>query len=121
MTRRLLVLLVALGTVLAFAAPSMGDTYRIKARGEPGTFRWRPAEQHGSKGDRIVWKNPTDVAHTVTAYSNNWSKDVTVRPGERVSKRFRRKGAYLYRCTRPGHSTLSGGDCNGMCGKIHIM
>lgn len=121
MTRRLLVLLVALAAVFAFAAPSMGDTYRIKARGEPGTFRWRPAEQHGSKGDRIVWKNPTDVAHTVTAYSNNWSKDVTVRPGERVSKRFRRKGAYLYRCTRPGHSTLSGGDCNGMCGKIHIM
>ena len=121
MARRLLVLLVALGAVFAFAAPSLGDTYRVKASGEPGSFRWQPAERHANVGDRIVWKNPTGVAHTVTAYSNNWSKNVTIPPGERASQRFRRKGAYLYRCTRPGHSTLENGQCTGMCGKIHVM
>lgn len=121
MRRRLLVLLVAFGAVFAFAAPSMGDTLRVRAVGEPGTFRWMPAERHASKGDRVVWRNPTDATHIVRAYSNNWDKNATVESGQTTSKRFRRKGVYLYRCTRPGHSTLANGECTGMCGKIHVM
>lgn len=121
MTGKLIVLAVAAASIFAFAAPSLGDTFRIKATGEPGTFRWMPNDRHASRGDRIVWRNPTGNAHTVTAYSNNWDKNVTIAPGERTSKRFRRRGEYLYRCTRPGHSTLSGGECNGMCGRIHVM
>lgn len=121
MTRKLIVLALAAVSIFAFAAPSLGDTQRVRAAGEPGSFRWMPAERHASRGDRVVWRNPTENTHTVVAYSRNWDKKATVRSGERTSKRFRRTGVYLYRCTRPGHSTLSGGDCTGMCGKIHVM
>ncbi len=120
-SRRILVAVLAL--VLVFvAAPAPADTFRVKARGDaPGNFRWRPAFQHINKGDRIVWKNPTSTSHTVTAYGDNWSKNTTIGSGDKASKRFRQKGTYRYRCTRVGHSSLSGGECEGMCGTIHVM
>ena len=122
MVRKLAVLAMATASVFAFAAPSMGDTFRVKATGDsPANFRWEPAQRHISKGDKIVWRNPTGATHTVTAYSDNWSKNATVASGERTRKIFRRRGRYNYRCTQPGHSTLSGGTCTGMCGQIHVM
>ncbi|MFN2525119.1 MAG: plastocyanin/azurin family copper-binding protein [Actinomycetota bacterium] len=116
---RIVVALLAATALLVFAAPSQGDTFRIKAAGSKSEgWDWRPDFKGISKGDRIVWRNPTAVKHTVTAYKGPWSKDTVVGPGETTRKRFRKNGAYYYRCKI--HSTMSDGVCSGMCGHIHV-
>jgi plastocyanin len=114
------VLVIALS--LAWLVPaSVADTVRVRATGSASEgWRWRPATRHAAKGDRVVWRNPTDRTHTVTAYSNNWSKNTQVGSGERTSKKFRRTGTYKYRCMVLGHSSLKNGRCTGMCGKIVV-
>ncbi len=115
MKRRAVVLILALAAVVALAGPSPADTLRVRATSQN---TWNPDFRHINPGDRIVWKNPTSRRHTVTAYSGGWSKDTTIRPGERTRFTFRSTGSYLYRCTR--HSSLVNGECNGMCGEIHV-
>ena len=121
MTKRLMVLALAVAAVFVFAAPSLGDTYRFRASGTGSGSTWQPDTRHAARGDRIVWKNPTNAAHNVVAYSNNWEKDTFLNPGERTSKRFRRAGTYKFRCTLNGHSHLAdNGACHGMCGKVVV-
>ncbi|HEV3472524.1 MAG TPA: plastocyanin/azurin family copper-binding protein [Actinomycetota bacterium] len=111
----------ALGLVALLASTAPGATFRVRASGSPGSFAWDPDFRHITKGNRIKWTNPTDYTHRVVAYKGRWSKRTTIAPGEATTKRFRRAGAYYYRCTRTGHSTLSSdGTCNGMCGEIHV-
>lgn len=110
-------LVAAVGTV----GPVAADTYRVKAAGsESEGWKWRPATVHAAAGDRVVWRNPTDETHTVTAYGRGWSKNVTLSPGERTRKRFRNAGTFKFRCTVQGHSALSDGRCVGMCGKVRV-
>lgn len=120
--RRLVIALVlALGVLALLPASSPGATFRVRASGSPGTFAWDPDFRHITKGNRIKWTNPTDYSHRVVAYKGAWSKETTIAPGESTTKRFRRAGSYKYRCTFPGHSTLSAdGTCSGMCGTIHV-
>jgi plastocyanin len=119
--RRIAAVALSVAAVLALSGTSSGATFRVKAAGDsPTTFKWMPDFRHITKGNRIRWTNPTGATHRVVAYSNNWSKKTAIAPGERTSKVFRRTGSYLYRCTRPGHSTLANGDCSGMCGEIHV-
>lgn len=92
----------------------------IKTKGSPGDFFYEPSVRRIQKGDKIVWKNPGNTTHTVTAYSSNWSKDKTIAPGERIRKVFRKRGVFKFRCKVAGHSSLSGGKCSGMCGKIRV-
>lgn len=121
MLRRFLVLVLAASCVVAFQAPSLGDSYRVRAAGSAGAWEWKPSFRHIVKGDRVVWKNPTSSRHTVKAYSQNWKKNSELEAeGGRTSKRFRKRGTYLYRCTQPGHSSVSSGACEGMCGEIHV-
>ena len=117
-TRRLIVTVVAAGAALGFAAPSLGDTTRLRAVKDGDTYRWNDDFVSVSKGDRVVWKNPTDVNHTVTFYRGPGpDKNTTINPGERPGQKVRKYGAYYYRCKL--HSTLNDGDCNGMCGHVH--
>lgn len=121
---RLLIGAVAAATVLAPAA-SIAETKRFRAAGSVGNWQWEPSVRRIVRGDRIVWRNPTDVTHTVTAYRGRWSKDTRIEPGERTRKRFRRRGVYKFRCTigdgTPlAHSTLEDGDCSGMCGTVRV-
>lgn len=121
-SRRVVVAAAALGLVMAFPGTSMGDSFRVRATGSsPTTFAWDPDYRHIAKGDRVVWKNTTDVRHKVVAYAGPWTKETTIAPGETTAKRFRRTGTYEYRCTRPGHSALADGNCQGMCGTVHVM
>jgi len=121
MRLRLAVISIAALSLAAVPSVAGGDTARIKASGSPGYWKWQPDFKHIYKGDRIVWKNPTSSTHRVTAYSNNWSKDTELSSsGGRTRKTFKKTGQYLYRCTMPGHSTLSGGECEGMCGEVHV-
>ena len=116
-TKRLAVTVVTAGALLGFAAPSLGDTTRIKAIKEGDRYLWNKDFVSISKGDKVVWKNPTGVNHTVTFYKGA-SKNTTIGEGERTSKKFRKRGAFYYRCTI--HSQLNDGECSGMCGHVHV-
>lgn len=116
-TKRLAVSVAAAVAVIGFAAPSLGDTTRIRAVKKDGKWVWNKDFVTINKGDKVVWKNPTDVNHTVTFYEGA-TKNTTINPGERTSKKFTTKGPKYYRCTI--HSTLNGEDCNGMCGHVHV-
>lgn len=116
-TRRLAVTVAAAAAVVGLAAPSLGDTTRIKAVKKDGKFVWNKDFVSIAKGDKVVWRNPTNVKHTVTFYEGA-SKNTTIGPDERTSKKFKTKGAKYYRCRI--HSTLSDGECNGMCGHVHV-
>lgn len=117
MRSRIVVMALAVVSLVAFAGPSTADTFRIRATSDR---EWSKPFKHINKGDRIVWKNPTSGTHTVTAYAGRWNKNATISPGEKTSFKFRRNGSYKYRCTQPGHSSLVNGECNGMCGEIHV-
>lgn len=122
MRRQLVVIALCVAAVAAFQAPAGGDTTRVKAAGSPGNFHWQPDFKHIVKGDKVVWKNPTSSPHTVAAYPENWKKNTTIDAnGGRTAKTFKRRGSYLYRCTQTGHSSVSGGECTGMCGEIHVV
>jgi plastocyanin len=121
---RLLVVAITAGLVLT-PASSLADTKRFRAAGQAGSFRWEPTVRRIAKRDRIVWKNPTGTSHTVTAYGGRWSKNTLLSPGEKTAKRFRRPGVYKFRCTinagtPAAHSTLQGGQCSGMCGRVRV-
>ena len=79
--------------------------------------RWHPATVTISEGTRVTWR-AVDVTHTVTAYGGNWSKNVTISAGEHTRKTFHNAGTFKFRCTI--HSTLSGGNCTGMCGRVEV-
>lgn len=116
-TRRLCVSVAAAVAVVGLAAPSLGDTTRIRAVKRDGKFVWNKDFVSITKGDRVVWKNPTSRNHTVTFYEGA-SKNTTIGPGERTSKKFRSRGPTYYRCTI--HSELNDGECTGMCGHVHV-
>jgi plastocyanin len=114
----------SLAAVLAFsliATPAPADTSKFKAAGAPGSFHWQPDFRHIAKGDKIVWKNPTSATHTVTAWSGDWSMDKTIAPGDTLHKVFKKRGIYDFRCMQPGHSSVTNGECQGMCGEIHVQ
>ena len=115
-----LVMAVALAAAAVLVVPgtSAGETSRIKAAGEPGSFHWKPTSRTIDKGERIVWKNPTSARHSVTAYGNGWSKDAVIGAGEKTGMKFRHTGTFLFRCKF--HSTLTDGNCGGMCGKVTV-
>ncbi len=116
-TKRLAVTVGAAVAVVGLAAPSLGDTTRIKAVKQDGKYVWNKDFVSIAKGDKVVWKNPTSVNHTVTFYEGA-TKNTTINPGERTSKKFKTRGAKYYRCTL--HSQLNDGECTGMCGHVHV-
>ncbi|MEA2579155.1 MAG: Copper binding protein plastocyanin/azurin family [Actinomycetota bacterium] len=113
-TRFALSLVLAASLLLASAGFAQAVTV-IKAT---STRHWNPASATVSKGTKVVWKNPTTLTHTVTAYKGNWSKNATLSSGGHTSFLFSNTGTFKYRCTI--HSTLSNGVCSGMCGKVVV-
>lgn len=115
MTPRLRLLLVAALVLALAAAPALAAPVRVRAT---SNNTWNPFRQFSSRGQRVVWVNPTGVAHTVTAYGGNWRKHARIEPGERTRRVFRRAGRFKYRCRL--HSHLAGTECHGMCGVIRV-
>jgi plastocyanin len=119
--------LVTVLTVTLVAAPmtSYADHTVVKAVETPN--RWDASNEVGAQsyvhvtpGTRVVWRNLADNnnAHDLTAYGRNWDKRVMLQPGEGTAKRFRENGTFKYRCRL--HSRMQGGQCEGMCGVIHV-
>lgn len=113
-TRFIVAALLAATLLLASAGFAQANTI-IRAT---STFHWKPASTSVAKGTKVQWRNPTTATHTVTAYSKNWSKNVTLTSGSRTSFLFKNKGTYKFRCTI--HSTLVNGVCSGMCGVVKV-
>ena len=96
----------------------------IKAvENDSGGWEWAPATVHDAhKGEKAIWRDTSGVSHTVKFYKGKYKGVVLNLPAnESVSKRMRKTGFHRYRCTIPGHSTMVDGDCNGMCGAIHVQ
>ena len=109
----------ALVLVLIFGSLASAGDFRVRAKEvDPNVYRWRPRSLTVPDGSRVVWRI-VDGIHNVTSTSNNWSKaSGNIGEGGRTTFTFNTAGTYRYRCTL--HSTLSGGDCNGMCGKVIV-
>ena len=111
---------VAMGLMLS-VTQSQADSFRVKASGnESEGWTWQPGTRQVNVGDRVVWTNPTDKTHTVSAYGKRWSKNSPVSPGERTKFTFKKTGRFKYRCMTTGHSAMSDGKCAGMCGKVVV-
>ena len=115
MLKRPLVVLMALMVVLAMTGAAEGGTVTVKVGASGSTFS--PKSKSVPKGTKVVWADQGG-SHTVTAYSKNWTKTTHLSGMASTSFTFKSAGVYKYRCTI--HSTLSGGVCSGMCGKITV-
>jgi len=82
-----------------------------------GAGHWSPTTVTISTGDTIKWMAVSNV-HTVTAYGGNWHLNKNLSVGSPVTFRFTHQGTYLFRCSF--HSSLVGGVCSGMCGKVVV-
>lgn len=78
---------------------------------------WSPTTVRISTGDTIKWKAVSGT-HTVTAYGNNWTFNHGLATGQVEDRRFAHAGTFRFRCTI--HSTLTNGQCSGMCGKVVV-
>jgi plastocyanin len=80
---------------------------------------WSPDFLHLTPGDAAVFKNPTEEPHDIKRYKGPWKRGkVFLYPGDTWKKRFKKKGAYKYRCVL--HSQMVDGRCEGMCGVVHV-
>jgi plastocyanin len=111
--RRTLVVIAALSMVFVLASPSHAANKTIRGNNQS----WHPRTVTISEGDKVTWK-AIDTTHTVTAYKGDWTKNVTLSPGEKTHKTFNHSGTYRFRCTI--HSSIVAGKCEGMCGKVKV-
>lgn len=112
----------SLASLLAFGGAAMGAATTIKAKGSPGNYSWDPKSPHVPKGNKVRWKNTTSTSHRMSFYRKRWKgKTFSLPANGTFTKKPRRRGTYIYRCTIPGHSTLSNGNCSGMCGRFHVQ
>lgn len=111
--RRTLVAVAALTTVIVLVSPSQAGNVTVRGNNEA----WHPKTAKISEGEKVTWK-AVDMTHTVTAWKGDWTKNVTLSAGEKTHKTFNNTGTYWFRCTI--HSSLAGGNCDGMCGKVKV-
>ena len=78
---------------------------------------WMPATVRISPGGEIRWKAVSGT-HTVTAYGGNWTFNHSLPTGQVEDRHFAHAGTFRFRCTI--HSTLTNGQCTGMCGKVVV-
>ncbi|MFN2491011.1 MAG: plastocyanin/azurin family copper-binding protein [Actinomycetota bacterium] len=97
-----LVAIVAVAALVLLPQSSRGAKAKFSGSCGGAGCVWTPKVRRIHKGDKIVWKVPVgDTTHTVTARAKGhaWKKDVTLSPGEKTSKVFRKKGRYFFKCT----------------------
>jgi plastocyanin len=79
--------------------------------------QWSPTTVRIARGDVIKWR-AVSGSHTVSAYGGNWAFNRQLPSGAVEDRPFRRAGTFRFRCQF--HSTLTGGQCTGMCGKVVV-
>jgi plastocyanin len=114
MRRRRIITLTALAIVLVAAVPSEG-AFLVRATSTGNRFL--PARADVAQGTRVTWR-AIGGTHTVTAYGGGWSKDTRITAGTQTGFTFQQRGTFRYRCRL--HSSVSGGQCSGMCGRVVV-
>lgn len=122
--------LIALLILVLPALPASAAKSRVKAK--VGQNKWQPVHTYIGRNDIVIFKNPRPQnvskrrVHDVTSIQpKRWKNRLgfrlakTLNPGDKIQKKFRRKGTYRYRCVR--HSAMVDGRCQGMCGFIHVL
>lgn len=122
--------LIAMLMLMIPALPASAAKSRVKAK--VGQNRWQPVHTYIGKRDVVVFKNPRPRnvskrrVHDVTSIQpKRWKNRLgfrlkkTLSPGDKIKRKFRRKGTYRFRCVR--HSAMVDGRCQGMCGFIHVL
>lgn len=112
------VLMVAVFSGVVDASPARGTVTTIQAVGSTYSApHWTPARVKIDPGTKVEWKS-VNYDHVLVAYGDNWTYDRPLAEGTSVTKRFRHRGVFLFRCTI--HSTIVDGHCQGMCGKVVV-
>ena len=121
---RCLLAATVIAAVIMGPAAHAGVTTRVRVT----DYRFRPTPVTIDRGTSVRWRNVTQANdHTVTAYSDNWSKDATIGPGETTGFRFDRRGTYRYYCSLHAHITNDGrcianpGISTRMCGSVVVV
>lgn len=70
--------------------------------------QFKPRNIHVDVGTEVTWTNEDSGAHTVSAASNNWSKDTEVAGGGSTTHTFSESGVYDVYCRFHGSQDLSG-------------
>lgn len=115
MPRRTLLVVLIVGLVVIVLSTAALARVVIRTSGNT----WSPARVTVVRGTRVVWRATTGN-HNVTAYGGNWtfSRAISASGDPTAVKRFRTAGRFRFRCTI--HSTIPGGVCNGMCGRVRV-
>jgi plastocyanin len=116
--RLMIVAVLAASFIPSFSQPASADTFRIRAAGSFPSFNWDPSVRRIHRNDRIRWVNNQGNNHNIRAYGGNWRYRKSLGPGTTRSRRFRRRGTFKFRCAI--HSSISSGQCSGMCGRIRV-
>jgi plastocyanin len=113
-TTRLAAVTFAAGLALSASGAALAGV-DVTIRGSGSS--WNPTRVTIGTGDTVRWRS-TSGTHTVTAYGGGWSKNTRISSGESTRKTFNSTGRFTFRCTI--HSTLTSGDCSGMCGRVVV-
>ncbi len=112
------VLMVAALQGVVGASPVRGTVTTISAVGSTySSPHWTPARVKIDPGTRVEWL-AVNYDHVLVAYGDNWTYNRSLPEGASVTKRFRHRGIFLFRCTV--HSTIVDDHCQGMCGKVIV-
>jgi plastocyanin len=103
------------GALVLGASVALAETFGVRATMER---RWQPAHRFITRGDRIKWRNTTQLRHNIKSYGGNWSFFRRLPAGTSRSRQFNSTGVFRFRCKI--HSTITNGACSGMCGIIHV-
>jgi len=97
----LLVLAAALGAPAAAQGPASASQARTV---EIVNFAFRPATVEIAKGQRVLFSNAANVAHTATRAGSFDTK--RIKPGRSAGVRFKQAGTFRYHCKI--HPQMSG-------------
>ncbi len=110
----------------AVALPRPAQAHTVVATGGPGPFSWGwdPAQLTIRRGEKVMWKNPTDVVHHVTFWEGPGAPHRHLHAGGSAGFKFKKPGVYKYWCDITFHAYIvdTGYNrvCLGMCGEITV-
>ena len=91
-------LLVVVGLVVTLTIATAGIAQANETVRATGSNTFNPGTARIHDGERVTWKNVSSQRHSVTATSNNWGKNTTIRPNRSTSSTFNNEGTYRYKC-----------------------
>jgi plastocyanin len=84
-------------------AATAASPVKVVAKEVNSKYSFGPVKTKVKLGGAIVWKNTTDVAHTVTSTTKGWTYDKKLKTGASLRYTFMKAGTFHYKCSfHPG-------------------